>query len=176
MQPFLAEPDLSQQGFVTSEPFSIEKAGVRPSVFLLADLGYPPYSETLAVTAKTLTDRREVLTRFVRASAEGWKSYLANPAPGNALIKRANPQMSDELLAYGVQKIREAMLVTGGDARSLGLLTMTDARWRATVDFLRAADLAAPGVDYGAAYTLDIVRSVHVLPLTRCRPNAQVAH
>jgi NitT/TauT family transport system substrate-binding protein len=164
VQPFLVEPDLSQQGFVTSEPFTIEKGGVKPVVFLLADLGYPPYSETLAVTRKTLRERRDVLVRFVQASAEGWKSYLANPAPGNALIKRANPQMSDELLAYGVAKLREYGIVEGGDAKTRGLLTMTAARWKATEDFLRKADLAKPGVDYRHAYTLDIVDRVHVLP------------
>jgi NitT/TauT family transport system substrate-binding protein len=164
VQPFLADPALSQQGFVTSEPFSIEKAGVDPKVFLLADLGYPPYSETLVVTRKTLDARRDALTRFVRASAEGWKSYLANPAPGNALIKRANPQMSDDLLAYGVKKMRQYAIVEGGDAKTRGLLTMTDARWKATHDFLREAGLAKPGVDYRRAYTLDIVDRVLVLP------------
>jgi NitT/TauT family transport system substrate-binding protein len=164
VQPFLADPALSQQGFATSEPFSIEKGGVRPTVFLLADYGYPPYSEALAVTRKTLGERRDVLERFIRASAEGWKSYLANPAPGNALIKRANPQMSDELLAYGVKKLREYEIVSGGDAHRLGLLTMTDARWKATVDFLRTAGLAKAGIDYGRAYTLDVVKAVHVLP------------
>jgi NitT/TauT family transport system substrate-binding protein len=164
VQPFLADPTLSQQGFVTSEPFSIEKAGVDPKVFLLADLGYPPYSETLVVTRKTLAGRVDALTRFVRASAEGWKSYLANPAPGNALIKRANPQMSDDLLAYGVRKMRQYGIVESGDAKTRGLLTMTDARWKATDDFLRKAGLAKPGIDYGRAYTLDIVDRVHVLP------------
>lgn len=164
VQPFLADPQLSQQGFVTSEPFSIEKAGVRPIVFLLADYGYPPYSEVLAVTRDTLAKRREALERFVRASAEGWKSYLANPAPGNALIKKANPQMSDALIAYGVAKMREYEIVAGGDARRLGLLTMTDARWKATSDFLGSARLAKPGVDYARAYTLDIVRAVRVVP------------
>jgi NitT/TauT family transport system substrate-binding protein len=164
VQPFLVDPALSQQGFVTSEPFSIEKGGVQPTVFLLADRGYPPYSEVLAVTRKTLGARRDALERFIRASAEGWKRYLADPAPGNALIKRANPQMSDELLAYGVRKIKEYALVTGGDARRLGIMTMTDARWKATADFLRAAGLAKPEVDYGRAYTLDLVEAVHVIP------------
>ncbi len=91
VQPFLADPNLSQQGFATSEPFSIEKAGITPMVFLLADLGYPPYSEVLAVTRANLIRRTDVMRRFVLASAEGWKSYLANPAPGNALIPRDNP-------------------------------------------------------------------------------------
>jgi NitT/TauT family transport system substrate-binding protein len=164
VQPFLADPTLSQQGFATSEPFSIEQAGVKPVVFLLADLGYPPYSETLIVTRATLGRRADALERFVRASAEGWKSYLANPAPGNALIKRDNPQMSDALLAYSLRTMRERAMVAGGDAAALGLLTMTDARWTRTIDFLRSTGLAKPGVDYRQAYTLSIVDRVKVLP------------
>jgi len=164
VQPFLADRNLSQQGFATSEPFSIEKGGVRPVVFLLADLGYPPYSEALVVRHDALSKRADALARFVRASAEGWKSYLANPAPGNALIKRDNPEMGDDLLAYSHRKMKEYAIVAGGDAATLGLLTMTDARWKQTLDFLRSAGLTRSGVDYAQAYTLAIVRDVKVLP------------
>jgi NitT/TauT family transport system substrate-binding protein len=151
VQPFLADPKLAQQGFVTSEPFSIEKAGVKPAVFLLANLGYPPYSQALIVTRDTLEKRRDVLARFLRASAEGWKSYLANPAPGNALIRRDNPQMSDELLAYGWRKMKDYALVDAGEAMKSGLLTMTESRWNAAVDFLKGVGLARSGVDYSRA-------------------------
>jgi NitT/TauT family transport system substrate-binding protein len=164
VQPFLADAKLSQQGFATSEPFSIEKAGVNPVVFLLADLGYPPYSEALIVTRDTLARRADALARFVRASAEGWKSYLADPSPGNALIRKDNPQMSEELLAYGWRKLKEHAIVDGEDARTQGLLTMTAVRWTRTIDFLNAAGLAKPNVDYATAYSLDIVRNVRVLP------------
>jgi len=164
VQPFLVDLKLSQQGFATSEPFSIEKGGVKPVVFLLAELGYPPYSEVLAVRRDALAKRADALTRFVRASAEGWKSYLANPAPGNALIKRDNPQMGDELLAYGHRKMVEYAIVAGGDTSTQGLLTMTDKRWQQTLEFLKSAGLAKAGVDYTKAYTLSIVRDVRVLP------------
>jgi len=164
VQPFLVDRSLSQQGFATSEPFSIEKGGVMPVVFLLAEQGYPPYSEVLAVRRDMLAKRADAMTRFVRASAEGWKSYLANPAPGNALIKRDNPQMGDELLAYGHRKMKEYTIVTGGDVSTAGLLTMTDRRWQQTLDFLRATGLAKPNVDYAQAWTLSIVRDVRVLP------------
>jgi NitT/TauT family transport system substrate-binding protein len=164
VQPFLADRTLSQQGFATSEPFSIEKGGVRPVVFLLADFGYPPYSQALVVTRTTLAKRTDALERFLRASAEGWRSYLANPQPGNALIKAGNPEMTDELLAYGVRKLVEHGIVTSGDARKFGLLTMTDARWEATIEFLRAAGLAKAGADYKSAYTLDLVKAVRVVP------------
>ena len=164
VQPFLADPSLSMQGFVTSEPFSVEKGGVKPVVFLLADLGYPPYAEALVVTRDTLGKRRDVLRRFVLASAEGWKSYLANPAPGNVLIKQANPEMTDELLAYGLAKMKQYAVVTGGDVATRGLLTMTDARWQGTIAFLRSAGLAKSGSDYANAWTLDVVDNVKVLP------------
>ena len=164
VQPFLADKNLSQQGFATSEPFSIEKAGITPVVFLLADLGYPPYSESLIVRKAAVRERADALKRFLRASAEGWKSYLANPAPAHALIKRDNPEMSDELLAYGHRKLKEYAIVTGGDAPVLGILTMTDAHWQKTLDFVKGAGLAKPGFDYRGAWTLDLVRDVKVLP------------
>ena len=164
VQPFLADPNLSQQGFATSEPFSIEKAGVTPVVFLLADLGYPPYSEVLVATRSNVIRRTDALRRFVQASAEGWKSYLANPAPGNALIRKDNPQMGDDLLAYGVRKIREYGIVTGGTAATAGLLGMTDARWQTTVQFIKAAGLARASTDYAKAWSLEVVDNVKVTP------------
>ncbi len=164
VQPFLVDKTLSQQGYATSEPFSVEKAGIKPVVFLLADLGYPPYAETVIVTRDTLSRRKDAVRRFVQASAEGWKSYLANPAPGNALIKRDNPQMGDDLIAFGVAKMKQYGLVTGGDAAKSGIMTMTDERWKRTFDFMAQNGLVKPALDYRKAYTLDLVREVRVLP------------
>lgn len=164
VQPFLADKGVSQQGYVTSEPHSIEKGGVKPVVFLLADLGYPPYAETLVTTRAVLEKKRDQIRGFIRASAEGWKSYLANPAPGNVLIKKDNPQMEDDLIAYGVRKMKEYGLVTAGDAAKLGLMTMTDARWKRTYDFMVSAKLLKPSVDYRSAYTLEFVKDVKILP------------
>ena len=164
VQPFLADKKLSQQGYVTSEPYSIAKGGVKPVVFLLADLGYPPYAETVVVTRDTLAKRRDAVKRFVQASAEGWKSYLANPAPGNVLIKKDNPQMEDSLIAYGVKTMRDYALVTGGDAARLGIMSMTDARWKQTFEFMVGAGLINNKIDYRKAYTLDVVKEVKVLP------------
>jgi NitT/TauT family transport system substrate-binding protein len=164
VQPFLVDPNLSQQGFATSEPYSIEKGGIKPVVFLLADLGYPPYSEVVAVKTEALATRRDVLRRFTQASAEGWKSYLANPAPGNALIRKDNPQMTDELLDYGVRKMREYNIVGGGNAMTQGIMTMSDDRWLTTVEFLRVTGMAKANVDYRKAWTTDVVKDMRVLP------------
>jgi NitT/TauT family transport system substrate-binding protein len=164
VQQFLVDPNVAQQGYLTSEPFTIEKAGIKPVVFLLADSGYPPYAQTVLVTATTQKDKPELIRKFVRASAEGWKSYLKNPAPGNALIKKANPEMTEELMAFGVAKMKEYGLVTGGDAKTQGILSMTDNRWKQTFDFMVSAGLTRPDVDYRKAYTLEFVKEIKVLP------------
>ena len=161
---YLVDTNIAQQGYATSEPYSIEKAGIKPKVFLLADLGYPPYAQTLVTTDKVLRERRDALTHFLRATAEGWKSYLANPAPGNALVRKANPEIEDALLAFSVDRMKSFGLVTGGEAGTQGILAMTDARWKQTYDFMLDAGLVRAGTDYRKAYTLDLLKGVKVLP------------
>lgn len=164
VQPFLVDKRSATQGYATSEPYSVQKAGVQPVVFLLGDLGYPPYAQTIVVRRDWLEKNRDTARRFLQATAEGWKSYLANPAPGNALIKRDNPQMEDGLLAFGLAKIKDYGLVTGGDAAHLGILTMTDERWKQTYDFMVGAGMLKGSMDYRKAYVLDLVRETKVLP------------
>jgi NitT/TauT family transport system substrate-binding protein len=164
VQQFLVDTNVAQQGYLTSEPYTIEKAGIKPVVFLLADSGYPPYAETIVVTTKTLKEKPDMIARFVRASAEGWKSYLKDPTPGNALIKKANPEMTEELMAFGVAKMRDYGLVTGGDAKALGIMIMTDGRWKQTFDFMVGAGLTKSDVDYRRAYTLQFVKEIKILP------------
>jgi NitT/TauT family transport system substrate-binding protein len=164
VQQFLVDKNVAQQGYATSEPYSIEKGGVKPVVFLLADSGYPPYAQTIVTTRKVLQDKPDLLRRFLQATAEGWRSYLRHPEPGNALIKQANPQMEDELMAYGLRKMQEFALVTGGDAQKQGILSMTETRWKQTFDFMVTAGLVKADVDYRKAYTLEPMKGVRVLP------------
>ena len=164
VQPFLVDKNIAQQGYITSEPYAIEKGGVKPVIFHLARYGYPPYAQTVVTLTKTAKNRPDVVKRFIEASALGWKSYLKNPAPANALIKKENPQMDDEQLAFSVAKLKEYGIVEGGDAKTLGLFTMTDSRWKQTFEVMRDTKLVKPDVDYKKAYTLEFVKRVKVLP------------
>lgn len=158
MQPFYADPNTAQQGFPGSEPYTARKAGQQVRFFLFADDGYPPYGNTIVALQKTVQDKPDVVRRFVKATLEGWKSYLANPAPGNALIKQDNPKMDDDLLAYSVKSMRELHFFDGGDAAKLGPGAMTDARWKATYDLMVSSGLLQPMADWQQAYTLQFVK------------------
>ena len=165
LQPFMADPKLVQQGYATAEPYALQKAGVRFKAFMLADQGYPGYASTIVCMDRTVARRHTAVAAFVRATAEGWKSYLADPAPGNALIRRDNPTMTEDQLAYSVARLRELHIVTGGDAPRLGIGSVTEARQRATFDFMVAAHLVDPQqVALASAYTTEFVRDLRVLP------------
>ncbi|HJX20887.1 MAG TPA: ABC transporter substrate-binding protein, partial [Steroidobacteraceae bacterium] len=131
-QPFLADKRSAMQGYVTSEPYAIEKvAGFKPKVFLLADQGFTSYS-TLIETRRELVEKRpDLVQRFVDASIIGWYNYLyGDNKAANALIRRHNPEMTDELIAYSIAKMKEYGIVDSGDATTLGIGVMTDARMR----------------------------------------------
>jgi NitT/TauT family transport system substrate-binding protein len=164
MQPFFADNNMAQQGFPGSEPFIAEKAGQKVKFFMFADDGYPPYGNTIVTLRKMVKERPDVVQRFVKATLEGWKSYLADPAPGNALIKQDNPKMEDDVLAYGVKKTHEMQLFSGGDAAKMGAGIMTDARWKATYDFMVQSGQLKPMDNWKQAYTLQFVKDLKVKP------------
>jgi NitT/TauT family transport system substrate-binding protein len=156
--PFLADPKAIQQGYLTSEPFTIEKEGVQPVVLLLADAGYSGYGGLIETSAKLATEKPDLVQRFVDASIEGWYSYLhGDPAPGNALIKQDNPEMTDALLAYGIGKMKEYGVVDGGDAKASGIGAMTEARWRDFFDTMVKAGLYPADTEFEKAFALRFV-------------------
>ena len=165
VQPFIADKNSVMQGFLTSEPFSLQKQGVKVNVLMFSDHGYPAYNTTISCMEKTVKERRRAVSAFVQATMEGWKSYLQNPAPGNELIRKENPNMTQEQLDYSVGKLRELGMVTSGDAATRGIGTMSEARLRASYDLMVGAKVIDPAkVDFSSTYTLDIINAIKVLP------------
>jgi NitT/TauT family transport system substrate-binding protein len=158
-QPFLADKKSAMQGYVTSEPFVIEKqAGFKPTVMLLADYGFDGYS-TLIETRRDLTDKNpDLVQRFVDASIIGWYHYLyGDNTPGNAMIKKLNPEMTDEMLAYSITKMKEFGILDSGDTMRDGIGAMTDARVASFFDKMSRAGVVRRDVDFRKAYTLQFV-------------------
>jgi NitT/TauT family transport system substrate-binding protein len=164
LQPFLADKNLAQQAYMSSEPFQAEKAGVKARFFLFARDGFPPYGTTIVATQKIVKERPDVVQRFVRASMEGWKSYMADPSAANELIKKDNPNMKDDQLAYAVAKLKEQNLLGGGDAAKMGIGVITEERWKKTHEYMVSAGLLAPNVDYRQAFTTQFVKDLKVMP------------
>jgi NitT/TauT family transport system substrate-binding protein len=155
-QPFIADKASAMQGYVTSEPYAVEQAAkFKPGVLLLADYGFNTYS-TLIETRSDLIDKKpDLVQRFVDASIVGWYHYIyGDNAPGNALIKKLNPEMTDDLLAYSVAKLKEYGIVDSGDTLKNGIGAMTDERVASFFDKMVRAGVVHSDIDFHKGYTL----------------------
>jgi NitT/TauT family transport system substrate-binding protein len=165
IQPFVADKNTVQQGYLTSEPFAIQRAGVKANTFLFADYGWPSYATTISCMEDTVKSRNKAMAAFVKGTVEGWKSYLADPTPGNALIKKDNPNMSDEQLAYSVGKLKEMGIITGGDAVKSGIGSMNEARIKQSYAFLVENKLIDPAkLSIAQAFNFEFIKDLKVLP------------
>jgi NitT/TauT family transport system substrate-binding protein len=164
LQPFFADRGLVQQAYPSSEPFQALQRGVKANFYLFADDGYPPYGTTMVTTHKHVAERPDLVARFVRASIEGWKSYFADPSAANELIRKDNPNMTPEQLAFALKRLQELRVFSGGDAATLGAGVITEARWRQNYDYMVKAGLLKPETDWRRAFTTQFVRDLRIMP------------
>ncbi len=160
MAPFLADKQLSQQGFLSSEPYVIMQAGVQPVVHLIADAGFGNYNTTINISKKMVDEKKDVVQRFVNATLEGWAEYMKGGEAikaANEAIKKDNPDMDDAKMAYALKVMNERGIVKSGDALKLGIGAMTEERWKTFYEQMTAAGAFPPGIDYKKAYSLEFI-------------------
>jgi NitT/TauT family transport system substrate-binding protein len=158
-QPFIANKQSAMQGYVTSEPFAIEKsAAFKPGIILLADYGFNTYSTLIETRSELIDKKPDLVQRFVDASIVGWYHYLyGDNAPANEMIKKLNPEMTDDLLAYSIARMKEYGIVDSGDSLHDGIGAMTDARMASFFDKMVRAHVVRSDIDYRKAYTLRFI-------------------
>ena len=165
--PFIADPKSAQQGYITSEPYAIEKeAGWAPDIWLLGDQGYAPYATTIVTMQKTIDDSPDVVKCFVEGSNKGWANFLyGDNAEAVALIQEHNPDMSDDKIAFSIETMKKYGIVDSGDTESLGIGAMTDERMESFFNAMVEVGVVDADVDYKAAYTLEFTNDGLSLPI-----------
>ncbi len=159
LAPFIIDKNAIQEGYLTSEPYSIEREGkFKPQVFPLADAGYPGYANVVLVPEKWIEEKPEAVQAFVDASIEGWMHYLyGNASAGNALIKKDNPEMTDDVIAQAIEKMKSYGLAFSGDAEVKGIGAMSEGRWQEFFDVMAKQGVYPADLGYRNAYTLQFV-------------------
>lgn len=157
--PFLADKKSAQQGYVTSEPFEIERQGkIKPKIFLLADHGFDTYATVIETRTDLIEKNPDLVQRFVDASAIGWYNYLyGDNKKANDLIRKDNPEMTMEQIVYSIDKMKEYGIVDSGDSLKLGIGAMSDARQKSFFDKMVKAKVVDASLDYKKSYTLQFV-------------------
>jgi NitT/TauT family transport system substrate-binding protein len=158
MAPFLLDKTMNVQGFVYIEPYLAQRAGVEPVVHLLADNGYLDYNGVVIAAPRLVREQKPIVQRFVDATIKGWQSYLyGDPKPANDVIKNANPEMTDGMIAYARNTMKRRGIYTSADVTKGGLGAMTDARWQSIYRSMADVGALPAGLNVRAGYTLEFV-------------------
>lgn len=157
--PFLADENLGMQGYLSSEPYVVQKeGGFTPDVFLIADAGYSTYATTIETMADTIANSPEVVTCFVEGSIKGWYNYLyGDPSAANVLIKEHNPEMSDDKIAYAIERMKAVGIVDSGDALELGIGAITEAKVEDFFNKMVNSGVIEADIDWRSAYDTGFV-------------------
>jgi NitT/TauT family transport system substrate-binding protein len=157
--PFIADKKSIQQGYLTAEPYAVEKdGGFKPNIFLLADQGYSTYATTIEARTDMVAKSPDIVQRFVEASAIGWYHYLyGDNAKANAAIKKDNPDITDEQIAFSIAKLKDYGIADSGDTLKLGIGAITDARVKDFYEQMVKAGVVKADIDYKKAYTTQFV-------------------
>jgi NitT/TauT family transport system substrate-binding protein len=117
--PFLTDPTLTQQVFVTAEPIAARRAGADPRVFLVASSGFDPYTAVVITHGERLRNDAATVAALVAALREGWRGYLDDPAPANALMGPLNPEMDAEAMRLAAEAQEPLIEVKDGALGSM---------------------------------------------------------
>jgi len=157
--PFIADKRSGMQGFLSSEPFAVEKeAGFVPNVFLIADAGYSTYATTVETMAATIAEKPEQVKCFVEGSILGWYNFLyGDNTAAKDLIKAANADMTDDKIAFAIDKMLSEGIVDSGDAETLGIGVITSEKVADFYEKMVTAGVIEAGLDLPTAYTTRFV-------------------
>ena len=159
LAPFLSNKSSIQQGYLTSEPFLVEReAGFTPRVFLLADYGYPSYGTMVLASSNVLKNNPEIVKAFVDASIEGWRQYIYDdPSLGNELIMLENNEMKEDILLQAIKKIRNYELVSNEISKGLDIGLMTDIKWESFFKTMSINGVYEKDLEWRESFTLDFI-------------------
>jgi len=138
----------------THESIQMELEGYEVNVMRIEQWGVPDYYElVLVVSEETLSKRRDVVERFVRAFRAGYEAAAADPQAAVTTLQKASPEsVNEEVERRGVELL--APLWTDGVPR---FGWQEAARWESYAAWMKGRGLVREGLDASAAFTNEFV-------------------
>src|SRR5215213_9809781 len=152
--------DASLGAFWTHEPILAKEEGYPTNFLRVDDWGVPSYYElVIAAGESTVTERSELVTRFLRATRRASEDAIADPAAAIAALRAASPDLNVAVEEAGI-----ALLIPAWTADGVRFGTQTAARWDAYAAWMADRGLIPDDLDVAAAWR-DGLASVGATPV-----------
>jgi NitT/TauT family transport system substrate-binding protein len=154
---FAIDPTCIQQCLVTSEPYFMERQGIKVRTLMVKDSGFDPY-RVLVTSDQYLASDPAGVRAFVAASIEGWRTYLKDPARTDAEILKLNPEMSQGQLDYSRRTLIEGHYIDGYRDQGEAIGQITPARMESLYHIMREVGVLQHDFDFRSALSPDLLK------------------
>jgi NitT/TauT family transport system substrate-binding protein len=154
-------------GYIDAEVPELEaKAGGPGSLSIMqgSDFGYTVYGSGLFTAAKLVTERADLVQRFVNAYMRAFADVVQNPQEAADSIVRANPEYAPKRDVL-VQQLEADIKSTffSNETKAHGLGWMTNDRWQQTVKILVDQGAMKQSIDPASAFSDKFLSAANAL-------------
>jgi len=123
-----------------------------------ADHGFDMYSMSIMASEKTMTERPEVLKKFLKAAYMGWRDVMADPDEAMAIFKKRVPEIDEAAIAANMKMGLELMKTD--NYRNNGIGWMEEEKMCNSVDLVNTYMGLPKTVECADVYTTEFLTKV----------------
>lgn len=143
-------------GYIINEPQLAIEAGKEINTILLADYGVNIYADVLFAAERTIENKPELVTRFLRATLNGWQYSIEHESEAvDATMKYAttsNAIHQAHMLSASIPLINSGFTQLG---------VMEGSVWESVKDTLVSQKLLDKSIDVTHAYSLKFLKEIY---------------
>jgi len=144
-------------GFFIAQGVSLEQQGLDVHYLTLGQMGVPSYSNLVWVQKKTLDEKKDLLTGWMKASIQGWQYCNANPTKvGQLTADKYGPPGDKASVEIATAKI-QARIVRGPH----GVMGLDEKQFQGMLDSLRKQKIISKPLKAKDIMTTEILDAVY---------------
>lgn len=142
--------------YSTGGLIKMRRKGLKLNLIWPSDYGIHFYSDTLATTERLISEKPDLVTRFLRATLRGWQEAMEDYRQAvNITLKYA--QAPDPELQTAMMEAMLPLVHTGEDR----IGWMKAGVWQDMYGILREENLLAGPIDVNRAYTMQFLKAIY---------------
>ena len=156
LEPFSSGDIDVSEGYLTNEVLAAQEAGYKLNIIYPEDYGVHTYADTIITSDDFITNRPDLVKRFLRATLKGWRWAIENPEDAGLLALNYDPTLSAGLQV--AQMLAGIPLIHTGEDQ---IGWMRSEVWQGMIDWSLEQGILTESVDLDEVYTMEFLQQIY---------------
>ncbi len=156
LEPFFSGDIDVSSGYLTNEVLAAQAAGYKLNIIYPEDYGVHFYADTIFTTDNFITNKPDLVSRFLRATLKGWRWAIENPDDAGLLALNYDPTLSRDLQV--AQMLAGIPLIHTGEDQ---IGWMRSDVWQGMIGWLLEQGSLTESVESDEVYTMEFLQQIY---------------